>query len=111
MGAREKRHASGLRRALSWLPEVLVVLLVVSAFANLQFHLDQRWLGLDGPTATDSPAEVLPPEGLDLAAGSTAPLVAGTSEGGRLSSAAVRRAIVPYLRDKSLGRHVAVVVS
>jgi D-alanyl-D-alanine carboxypeptidase/D-alanyl-D-alanine-endopeptidase (penicillin-binding protein 4) len=111
MGAREKRHASGLRRALSWLPEVVVVLLVVSAVANVQFHLDQRWLGLDGPNATDTPAEVLPPEGLDLRAGSTAPLVAGTSEGGRLDAAAVRRAIAPYLKDESLGRHVAVAVS
>jgi D-alanyl-D-alanine carboxypeptidase/D-alanyl-D-alanine-endopeptidase (penicillin-binding protein 4) len=111
MGVREERHASGLRRALSWLPEVLVVLLVASAFANLQYDLGERWLGLEAADVENRPSEVLPPEGLDLVAGSAAPPVASTSAGGRIDPAAVRRAIAPYVRDESLGRHVAIAVS
>jgi serine-type D-Ala-D-Ala carboxypeptidase/endopeptidase (penicillin-binding protein 4) len=111
MGAREKRHAGVLRRILSWLPEALVVLLVVSAFANLQYDLGERWLGLEAADVEQRPAEVLPPEGLDLVAGSAAPPVASSSTGGQIDPAAVRRAVAPYVRDESLGRHVAVAVS
>ena len=66
-----------------------LVTMVAAAAANLAFDLDQRWLGLDPASARDQPAQVLPPEGLDLAAGSVAPPVAGSSPGGGLSDAAV----------------------
>jgi D-alanyl-D-alanine carboxypeptidase/D-alanyl-D-alanine-endopeptidase (penicillin-binding protein 4) len=110
MGVREERHASGFRRVLSWLPEGVVVLLVLAAVANLSFDLDERWFGLDHAEAQKEPAEVLPPEGLDLVAGSLAPPVASTSAGGRLSVVAVQRAVAPYVGDESLGAHVDVAV-
>ena len=67
MRLREQRHAPGrLRRALSWLPDVVVVLLVAAAAANLAFDLDERWFGMDHADARRQPAEVRPPEGLDL---------------------------------------------
>lgn len=111
MGAREERHARGrLRRVLSWFPDAVVVLLVVGAVANLSFDLDERWFGLEHADAGTEPAEVLPPEGLDLPATGVAPPVAGTSPGGRLSAVAVRRAIAPYAWDDSLGRRVDIAV-
>lgn len=114
---REQRHAArpprrGLARTiLSWLPDAVVVLLVVSAVANLTFNLDERWFGLDPADVREEPAEVLPPEGLDLTSGSVEPPVATTSAGGALSVVAVRRAVAPYVGHPSLGRHVQVAVS
>jgi len=111
MGVREERHARGrLRTVLSWIPDAVVVLLVVAAVANLSFDLDERWFGLEHGDVSKEPAEVLPPEGLDLAAGTVAPPVAGTSSGGPLSVVAVRRAVAPYVGDDGLGGHVDVVV-
>jgi D-alanyl-D-alanine carboxypeptidase/D-alanyl-D-alanine-endopeptidase (penicillin-binding protein 4) len=120
MGVREERHAGGadpaprrgrVRAILSWVPEAVVVLLVAAAAANLAFDLDHRWFGLDHASVRKQPAEVRPPEGLDLASGTVAPPVAGSSPGGGLSAAAVRRAVAPYVGDASLGRHVDVAVS
>ena len=109
---REDRHARGrLRTILSWLPDVVVVLLVASAAANLAFDLDERWFGLDHVDARQQPAEVLPPEGLDLTAGSTAPPVATSLAGGALNAAAVQAAVAPYVGDAKLGGHVDVAVS
>ncbi|WP_457109005.1 D-alanyl-D-alanine carboxypeptidase/D-alanyl-D-alanine endopeptidase [Marmoricola sp. URHA0025 HA25] len=108
---REERHAGGrLRTILSWVPEAVVVLLVASAVANLAFHLDSRWFGLDPADARHQPAAVLPPEGLDLVAGSPAPPVATGSPGGKLDEAAVRQALAAYVADASLGAHVDVAV-
>jgi len=126
MGGREKHHADvpdepaavpdqrprrgRVRTVLSWLPDAIVVLLVVAAGANLQFHLDERWLGLH-PATAHQPAEVRPPEGLDLTAGAVAPVVAAASPGGTLDPAAVQRAVAPYVGDADLGGHVDVAVS
>ena len=111
MGVREERHARGrLRTILSWIPEAVVVLLVAAAAANLAFDLDERWFGLDHADAREQPAEVLPPAGLDLVAGSPAPPVAGSSPGGEPSEAAVRQALTAYVGDPSLGRHVDIAV-
>jgi D-alanyl-D-alanine carboxypeptidase/D-alanyl-D-alanine-endopeptidase (penicillin-binding protein 4) len=111
MAAREQRHARGrIWRVLSWVPDALVVLLVVAAAANLTFNLDERWFGLDHGDARKDPARVLPPEGLDLTAGSVAPPVAGSAPGGGLSVVAVRRAVAPYVDSDNLGKHVDVAV-
>jgi serine-type D-Ala-D-Ala carboxypeptidase/endopeptidase (penicillin-binding protein 4) len=108
---REQRHAGRRWRAiLSWLPDAIVVLLVIAAVANLQFHLDERWLGLDGHAARQ-PAQVSPPEGLELSGGAAAPLVAGTSPGRAIDAATVRAALTPYVGEAGLGRHVDVAVS
>jgi serine-type D-Ala-D-Ala carboxypeptidase/endopeptidase (penicillin-binding protein 4) len=111
MGVREERHSpSRLRVVLSWFPEAVVVLLVAAAVANMSFDLDERWFGLEHTDAVERPAEVLPPEGLDLAAGSDTPPVATTSPGAELSVVAVRRAVAAYVGDPTLGRHVDVAV-
>jgi len=111
MGVREQRHArSRVRRIASWIPEAIVVLLVASAAANLAFDLDERWFGLDHADARRQPAQVQPPAGLDLVAGSPAPEVAGSSPGGAISDAAVRQALAAYVSDPSLGPHVDVAV-
>ena len=111
MAVREERHAgSRIRRILAWLPEVVVVLLVFAAAANLQFDLGARWFGLE-PRADREPAAVSPPEGLDLRAGSTAPAVAGTPATRSIDAAAVRAALTPYVGAADLGRHVDVAVS
>ncbi|HET6165885.1 MAG TPA: D-alanyl-D-alanine carboxypeptidase/D-alanyl-D-alanine-endopeptidase [Marmoricola sp.] len=110
MGAREERHAGGrLWRILAWVADGIVVLLVAAAAANLAFNLDERWFGLDHDPKAD-PARVLPPEGLDLAAGSIAPPVAGSAAGGPLDAVAVRRALAPYVHASDLGAHVDVAV-
>jgi D-alanyl-D-alanine carboxypeptidase/D-alanyl-D-alanine-endopeptidase (penicillin-binding protein 4) len=111
MGVREERHAGNrLRTILSWLPEAVVVLLVAAAAANLAFDLDERWFGLEHADARKQPAQVLPPAGLDLGAGSPAPAVASSSPGGELSADAVRQALATYVGDPSLGPHVDVAV-
>lgn len=112
MGVREQRHASGrIRAVLSWFPDAVVVLLVVAAVANLQFDLDRRWFGLDEPDPAREPAQVLPPEGLDVSAGATAEPVAGSDPGEGLAAAAVRRALVPFVGDASLGPRIDVAVA
>lgn len=119
MVVRDQHHATEpapdrrrrIRAALSWLPELLVVLLVVAAGANLRFDLDERWLGLDHADADREPAAVLPPAGLDLAAGAPAPPVAAPASNGALDPVAVRRAVAAYLEHPSLGRRLDVVVS
>lgn len=112
MGVREQRHAGGrVRAVLSWFPDVVVVLLVAAAFANLQFDLGHRWFGLENPDPVRQPAQVLPPEGLDLAAGAAAAPVAGSDPGDGLAAAAVRRALAPFVGDASLGPRVDVAVA
>lgn len=104
MPLREKRHPR--RVLLGRLLDALVLVLVLAAGLNV-------FLGVTGPGGSGTPAEVLPPEGLDLAASGTAPPVATTSAageaGGRLDPAAVAAAVSPYVGG--LGPHAAVVVS
>ncbi len=111
---REERHASRPRRRsrwLSWLPEVLVTLLVLSALGNLQYDLGHRWFGLESASPSTRPDDVLPPEGLDLAAGTSAPPVAVPVAGGPLDAAAVRKALARYAADSRFGKRVAFRVS
>ena len=113
MAVREKDHAAAvprhrLRRFLAWLPDLVVVLLVVAAVANLQLGLGKRWFGAE---PASRPADVRPPAGLDVAAGAAAPPVATSSPGPPVDAAAVRAAVAPYVRAADLGRHVDVAVS
>lgn len=110
MAVREKHHAPAgrLRRSLGWLPDVVVVLLVVAAGANLQLGLGERWFGA---RPASHPAEVLPPAGLHLSAGAAAPPVATSSAGPAVDAAAVRAALAPYVGAADLGGHVDVAVS
>ena len=115
---REQRHAEAgptartpLGRVLSWLPEVLVVLVVAAAFGNVQYDLGRRWLGLDETDPDTHPAQVLPPLGLDLVAGTPAPVVALPLSPGTADPGAVRSALSRLLADQRLGKHVDVLVT
>jgi D-alanyl-D-alanine carboxypeptidase/D-alanyl-D-alanine-endopeptidase (penicillin-binding protein 4) len=98
-------------RVLGWVPELLVVLLVALALVEVQYDVAHRWLGI-GANADANPAAVLPPEGLDIADPAAAPLVAEpVIEGAGVDPVSVAAAVLPYVRDKHLGRHEVVYVS
>ena len=111
---REQRHAEpagSRRRLLSWLPEVLVLLVVLAAFGNVQYDLGHRWLGLDRTDPHTHPAQVLPPLGLDLTTGTPAPPLAAALEPGTADPTKVRAALARLLADQRLGKHVDVLVT
>lgn len=116
MAAREQRHAlrsrsSRVLSVLGWIADLLVVLLVVAAFGQAQWDLGHRWFGLDQVNPLTDPGQVSAPAGLNLAAGSVAPLVASPLVPGRADAAAVRRALAPYDAASDLGQHVALEVA
>lgn len=111
---REQRHADAsrtLRRVLSWVPEVLVVLVVLAALGNVQYDLGHRWFGLSTTDPDAHPAAVLPPLGLDLTPGTPAPAVATALTPGTADPAKIRAALAHLLADERLGRHVDVQVT
>ncbi len=109
---RDRRHQRAGWARWSWLvPEIVALVLVAVAMAELQWGLGHRWLGLPVADPVTAPARVLPPEGLDIAAQPAAPEVAGSSPGGSLDRAAVRRALAPYAGSKALGPHADLVVA
>lgn len=109
MPLREERHSARssrpLRRALRWLPEAVVLVLVATAFATQGLDLSDRLFGSPGAA---EPAAVPPPEGLHLVEEGTAGPVAFAQTGGALDPAAVARALAPYAADAGLGGHAAV---
>lgn len=112
MGEGEEQHVprSRWRRSLSWLPDLLVVALVVFSFLAWHFDLGSRW-GLRTPDAHLGPAQVLPPEGLALPAQRAAPVVAAPLDSANASPAKVAKAVAGLLADKRLGGHVDVLVT
>ncbi len=82
------------------------MLLVAAALGNVEYDLGHRWFGLEATSPSTRPDAVLPPEGLDLLAGSEAPPVAVPATGRPLDAAAVRRALAPYAGDPRFGRHL-----
>ncbi len=81
------------------------------AGVTFQLDLGQRWFGWDYPSPVDEPAEVAPPPGLTLPDFGVAPAVAGVTEERAASPARVQRAVAKPLRDRRLGKRVAVAVS
>lgn len=115
MAKREQSHARQRRRRtrvlLRWVPELVVVLLVALALVDVQYDVAQRWLGI-GADPHAEPAAVLPPAGLDLPEPDpAAPVARAVGDDGSVDPAAVAAAVLPYVRDKSLGRHELVYVS
>lgn len=108
MPAREQRHAARSRfRLLGWIPEVLIVLIVLVSGLQVQFDLGQRWLGLEHADPALDPAQVPAPAGLGLAAGATEPALAPALVPGTVDAASVRKALKPLLSDPKLGNHVS----
>lgn len=88
---------------------VVVLVVVASAFASFQFDVARR-LGW-APADPSDPATVAPPEGLELPALSTPPVVAAAlAEDSAVSPAKVRRALAPYMKEKDLGKHRVIAV-
>lgn len=107
---REQRHVErspARSRWLSWVPEGLIVLVVIAAFGNVEYDLAHRWLGLETVNPSTHPGDVLPPEGLDLVAGGPAAPVAPALAGAPVDPAAIKAALAPYAGDARLGKHLA----
>lgn len=115
VGRREQRHAKSRarsrpafrRRWYSFLPEAVVVLLLVAAFVSFETDAGAR-LGLVPDPAQD-PAAVAPP--LSLPTMRAAGAVAEPQTAASAVTAKLRTTLTPYLTEKRLGPHVRMVVS
>lgn len=108
MAKGEQRHVR--RRPIRWVPEALVVLLLVVAAVQVQFDVAAQ-LGWRITPDRTTPAEVPPPPGLQLAAQPAAAPVAQRSRTASLRPARVRAAVNHLAHADALGGHVAVVVA
>lgn len=88
----------------------MAVVLLSAGLAH-GFDLGPRWLGWDHPSPLTEPAEVAPPPGLVLPEPAPAVAVAETTPDVVADAAAVRRAVSRLLRDRDLGRRVALSVA
>jgi len=104
VGKRDRHHRS-------WLPVLLVLVLVGGAVAVWRLDLGARWFGDDPPDPITEPAAVPPPEGIEVPDLPQPSPVAEPAEGGRLLLDAVRRAVASGTADPDLGRSVHVAVS
>lgn len=96
-------------RVSAWLPVVVVLLVLAASFAAFEYDVGER-LGLAEPER-DNPAEVAPPEGLELPQLSDPRPVARPADiSSRVDPAKVRAALAPYLNRKSLGKHKVIAV-
>jgi serine-type D-Ala-D-Ala carboxypeptidase/endopeptidase (penicillin-binding protein 4) len=101
------RSGRWLRRTTT----LLVVAVMLAAFASYRFDLGDRWLHDQAPSPVTEPAKVLPPPGLSLPAARGVAAVAAVSPTVPADPSAVRRALAGLLRAKKLGRHVVVDVA
>ncbi|KRF16592.1 hypothetical protein ASG90_09955 [Nocardioides sp. Soil797] len=93
----------------SWLPVIVVLVVVAAGFASFQFDVARRmgW----APADSSDPAAVAPPSGLELPALSSPRAVAATlADDTAVNPAKVRRALAPYASDKDLGKHRVIAV-
>ena len=114
MARGDRRHrpsGTGPRRAwgrfAAWGPIVLVLCLLATAFASFQYDVARRVGWVDEPTG---PAQVAPPQGVQLPALTSPVPVAAVSPLAKVDPAKVRAALAKLLRDDDLGRHVLAAV-
>ncbi len=108
MGKRDRRHAP---RKASWLPVLLVLLLLGGAATAFLTGATDRWSDEEPPDPVTEPAAVPPPEGMDIAAVPDPEPVAEAASIGGLRPAAVRRTLAAGLADRDLGRSVHAAVA
>lgn len=87
-----------------------MVLVLLAGMVALQFDLGRRWFGWDYPSPVDQPAEVAPPPGLTLPDFAAAGPVAEATEDRAADPAQVEKAVARLLRDRRLGKRVAVAI-
>jgi len=95
-------------RVLTWLP-VLVVLLLLGGAVGYYLDAWDRFQDWRRPDPQTEPAQVPPPEGLELPQYAAPPAVAAAVPAprtGDVSPRKVARALAAGLRDRDLGRHV-----
>lgn len=100
----EPRHPRRLARLAA---ELVVLLVLAVAFGSFQYDVARRL----GWAHEPDPSEIAPPPGLSLPGLPALPPVAVRLPTTPADPAAVRAALAPYLRDRDLGRHVAVAVA
>ena len=98
------------RRLVDWLPVVVVLALLGSSAAIVQWNLGERWFGIVRADSHDNPAALAPPSGLVLPAAVAASPLGTAAPVGRVDVEAVRRAVTARLRDPHLGGHVVALV-
>jgi D-alanyl-D-alanine carboxypeptidase/D-alanyl-D-alanine-endopeptidase (penicillin-binding protein 4) len=103
--APESRSRAVPRRLWRALPALLVVVVLLAA--GVVHVLDLGW---KDPSPVTEPAKVEPPPSLVLPAARSAPTAAGEDFDAAADPARVRRAVARLVKDKSLGRHVALAV-
>lgn len=108
----DARHPTGpdgrrLRRGTAG----VVVAVWLLALAAMAFDLGPRWFGFDYPSPVDEPAEVAPPPGLSLPPAADPAPVAAAQDPEQVDASAVRAALRRLVRDRDLGRRVAVAVT
>lgn len=108
---RDRRHPARTSRWALWLPTLLVLALVGSAFAAHRFEWGPRYLGWSDGEPIEEPAAVAPPEGLELPAWSPPrPVATPPTTSGTVSAAAVEATLGAGLKNKTLGKHVVAAV-
>lgn len=90
---------------------LLVLVLVGGAAAFWRLDLGARWLAADAPDPQTEPAEVPPPEGIEVPGLAEPSPIATPADSGRVAVEAVRRALAAGLADRDLGRSVHAAVA
>ncbi|MDN5894156.1 MAG: D-alanyl-D-alanine carboxypeptidase/D-alanyl-D-alanine-endopeptidase [Nocardioides sp.] len=103
----------GQRRSIGlisgWLPVIVVLLILAASFAAFEYDAAER-LGLADPEP-DNPAEVAPPEGLELPElAAPRPVARALSTSSQVDPAKVEAALAPYLDGHGLGKHKVISV-
>jgi serine-type D-Ala-D-Ala carboxypeptidase/endopeptidase (penicillin-binding protein 4) len=109
-GDRRHPQRQWLRRLIDWLPVVVVLALLGSSAAVVQWNLGERWFGIVRADPQSNPGAVAPPSGVVFPAAVSAPALGVPVPTGDAEPDAVRRALAERLRDPQLGGHVVALV-
>lgn len=106
------RTSARRRKPLNWVAGLLVIALIAGVAAWRLGYAEQWWDHFAGDRPADPPAEVAPPPDVDVPPVTTPRSVARPAIlRGRLDSAAVGRALVPFFDDSDVGPHALAAVA